>query len=93
MGDLFVCTPDFAEGKQVKRLRLNPIGEDVYLESDGVTVTRDEDKIINAQRIFKNNYYKPGGKGALRVLKRLREADQVHVLPSDSAENKKQKTF
>ena len=53
----------------------NPIGEDVYLESDGVTVTRDEDKIIKVQRIFKNNYYKPGGKGALRVLKRLREAN------------------
>jgi hypothetical protein len=55
--------------------RPNPIGEDVYLGVDGVTVTRDEDKIIKVQRIFKNNYYKPGGKGALRVLKRLREAN------------------
>lgn len=83
MGDVFVTTPDHQEGKIVKYFRPNPIGEDVYLESDGVTVTRDEDKIINAQRIFKNNYYKPGGKGALRVLKRLREADLSHPSPVD----------
>jgi hypothetical protein len=88
MGDVFVTTPDHQEGKIVKYFRPNPIGEDVYLESDGVTVTRDEDKIINAQRIFKNNYYKPGGKGALRVLKRLREANLGHVLPTASAENR-----
>ena len=75
MGDVFISTPDHQEGKVLKYFRPNPIGEDVYLGVDGVTVTRDEDKIINAQRIFKNNYYKPGGKGALRVLKRLREAN------------------
>jgi hypothetical protein len=44
-----------------KRRKLNPLGEDVYLNPDG-TVTRDEDKIIAAQRIFIHNYYSPNGR-------------------------------
>lgn len=54
----------------VKRRRLNPTGEDVYLSQDGSTLIRDEDKIIKAQRIFKHNYYKPGGRGSRRVLEK-----------------------
>lgn len=46
-----------------KRRRLNPMGEDVYLAGDG-TVSRDEDKIIRAQQIFKENYYSPSGRWA-----------------------------
>lgn len=71
MSDNFITSPDFDEGKSVKRVRLNPIGEDVYLGIDGVTVTRDEDKIIKVQRLFKHFYYKPGGKGAQKALSRL----------------------
>jgi hypothetical protein len=44
-----------------KRPRYNPLGEDCYLLHD-LTVIRDEDKIIRAQQIFKNEYYKPDGK-------------------------------
>jgi hypothetical protein len=43
-----------------KRRKLNPVGENVYLNSDG-TVTRDEDKIIAVQRIFIHNYYSLNG--------------------------------
>lgn len=81
MGDVFLSTPDHQEGKVLKYLRPNPIGEDVHLGSDGVTVTRDEDKIIKAQRIFKHFHYKPGGRGARKVLERLLE---VHPFRSDA---------
>jgi hypothetical protein len=57
MMDFYVSSED---GKVVKYQRPNPIGEDVYLLPDG-TIVRDEDKIIKAQRIFKHNWYKPGG--------------------------------
>jgi len=52
-----------------KYRKLNPIGENFYLHPDG-TVTSDEDKIKAAQRIFRHNWYKPGGPGAKRVLKK-----------------------
>jgi hypothetical protein len=60
MMDVFKVTNDFEEGKVLKYQRANPIGEDIYLLPDG-TIVRDEDKIIMAQRIFKHNYYTPGG--------------------------------
>ena len=50
-----------------KRPRRNPLGEDVYLLPDG-SIVRDEDKIIAAQRIWKEAVYAPGGKMYLRVL-------------------------
>jgi len=43
-----------------KRPKRNPLGQDCYLGSDGA-VTRDEDKIIRAQRIWKEIAYAPGG--------------------------------
>jgi hypothetical protein len=58
--DTFISESDSHLGKVLKYQKPNPIGEDVYLNPDG-TITRDEDKIIKAQRIFKHNYYKPGG--------------------------------
>jgi len=67
--DKFVCSPDVQEGKILKYRRPNPVGEDVYLNPDG-TITRDEDKIIRAQRIFLQNFYKPDGPGARLVLKK-----------------------
>ena len=73
MGDVFISDRDYELGKVLKRLKPNPTGEDVHLDADGVTIHRDEDKIKKAQRIFKHNYYKPGGRGAAKVLKRLRE--------------------
>lgn len=76
--DFFVSDPDTNLGKVLKYQKPNPIGEDMYLTRDG-TVTRDEDKIIKAQRIFIHNHYKPGGAGARKVLKRLREADAGRV--------------
>ena len=53
-----------------KRQKINPIGENFYLHPNG-TVTSDEDKIIAAQRIFKHNWYKPGGPGAQKALKNI----------------------
>jgi hypothetical protein len=66
---------DIEDGKIIKMRRLNPVGEDIYLNSDG-TLTRDEDKIIVAQRIFLHNYYKPGGKGAAKALEKYKELDR-----------------
>jgi len=71
MSDPFVSEPDYEMGKVVKYQKPNPVGEDVYLCKDGVTIRRDEDKIIKLQQIFKHNYYKPGGRGAARVIRRL----------------------
>ena len=41
-----------------KKRRLNPIGENVYLFPDG-SVKREEDAIINAQRIWRESAYAP----------------------------------
>jgi len=60
---------DVELGKVEKKRRLNPVGENVYLHSDG-TVERDEDKIIAAQRIFKHELYKPGGKYYEKYIKK-----------------------
>jgi hypothetical protein len=68
--DVFVSSKDYDEGKVVKYQRSNPTGEDVYLLPDGTTV-RDEDKIIKAQRIFRHNWYKPGGCGYTRALEKF----------------------
>jgi hypothetical protein len=73
MTDKFLSDTDWQLGKVLKYLKPNPVGEDVYLDPDGVTIHKDEDKIVRAQRIFKHNYYKPGGRGCLRVIKRLVE--------------------
>jgi len=43
-----------------KRRRLNPLGQDVKLESDGAVI-RDEDKIIAIQRLWKERVYAPPG--------------------------------
>lgn len=58
--DIFTSDTDWSQGKVLKYQRPNPVGEDVYLLPDG-TIERDEDKIIKAQRIFKQNYYRAGG--------------------------------
>jgi hypothetical protein len=49
------------DGTILKKRRLNPIGQHVYLNPDG-SVERDEDKIIAAQRIFLHHAYKPNGR-------------------------------
>jgi len=51
---------DPTEQPPVKRPKRNPLGQDCHLGSDG-SVTRDEDKIIGAQRIWKEIAYAPGG--------------------------------
>jgi hypothetical protein len=51
-----------------KRSKGNPPGEDCQLHEDG-TVTRDEDTIIRVQQIFKDFYYRPGGKWFKQHLK------------------------
>lgn len=58
--DAFISEPDYKMGKVLKYQKPNPVGEDVYLMQDG-TITKDEDRIVKAQRIFKHNYYKPDG--------------------------------
>jgi len=61
---------DVELGKVDKKRRLNPIGQNAYIHIDG-SIERDEDKIIAVQRIWKNEYYKPGGKGFQKGLKRF----------------------
>jgi len=91
--DAFISEADWRLGKVLKYQKPNPIGEDMYLGVDGVTITRDEDKIIRAQRIFKHNYYKPGGKGAVKVLgaypKRTRAENRpsAHEMMTSSSES------
>ena len=65
---IFKSETDVELGKVVKKHRVNPTGEDVFLCADGWSITKDEDKIIAVQRIFKHEYYKPGGKGYLKGL-------------------------
>jgi hypothetical protein len=62
----FVCDVDTNMGKVLKYQKPNPLGEDVYLRPDG-TIESDESKIISAQRIFKENYYKAGGPWDLKT--------------------------
>jgi len=50
---------EFTRGLE-KRRRLNKTGENCYLDSDGF-VTRDEDKIIACQRVWKERAYAPPG--------------------------------
>lgn len=57
-----------------KKIRLNPLGEDVYLFPDG-SVKRDEDYIIAAQRIWIERAYMPGtGVMYLKGLERFNAA-------------------
>jgi hypothetical protein len=65
---VFEGEKDFTLGKIVKKRRLNPTGENVFLRPDGWSITKDEDKIIAVQRIWKHEYYKPDGKGFLKSL-------------------------
>lgn len=84
--DIFVSTKDYDEGKVLKYQRGNPIGEDIHLLPDG-TIVMDEDKIINAQRIFKHNYYKPGGRGYRRALEKFQSCTtQPTILEAKSNE-------
>jgi hypothetical protein len=71
MEDVCITEADYEVGKVLKYFRPNPTGQDIYLGKDGVTLIKDEDKIRAAQRIFKHNYYKPGGKGAKKIFKRM----------------------
>lgn len=70
MIDTFVSSTDYDEGKVLKKRKINPVCENVYLLPDG-SIERDEDKIINIQRIFKHNWYKPGGYGYMRTLEKF----------------------
>lgn len=67
--ETFESEHDYDLGKAMKYRRVNPVGEDMYLQPDG-TIVSDESKIVKAQRIFKHNYYKPGGRGSRKVLEK-----------------------
>ena len=73
MEDKFLSETDWQMGKVLKYRKPNPLGEDVYVDPDGVTIHKDEDKIVRAQRIFMHNYYKPEGRGGRKVIERLSE--------------------
>ena len=60
---------DFELGKIEKKRRLNPTGENVFLDADGWSITKEEDKIVAVQRRWKHEYYKPDGKGFLKAIK------------------------
>ena len=64
--DVYKSEQDWELGKVLKYYKPNPIGEDAYLMPDG-TVEFDEDKIVEAQRIFKHNYYRAGGPWDLKT--------------------------
>jgi hypothetical protein len=65
---VFVSEKDFELGKIEKKRRLNPTGENVFLDADGWSITKDEDKIVAIQRLWKHEYYKPDGKGFLKAI-------------------------
>lgn len=71
----FYSETDVELGKIPKKRRLNSTGENVYLCPTCKRVDRDEDKIIVAQRIFKQEYYKPGGKGYQKGLARFESSN------------------
>jgi hypothetical protein len=72
---MYYAEADWKLGKDVKRLRVNPTGEDAYLAPDG-TVTFDEAKIVRVQQIFKHNYYKPEGKWPSKFLSKYKNNDK-----------------
>jgi predicted ATP-dependent Lon-type protease len=78
----FISEPDYDLGKVLKYRKRNPVGEDMYLLPDG-TIVSDESKIVKVQRIFKDNYYKPEGKGAQKALEKYRSCP-----PDDSSISK-----
>ena len=74
MADQYIVNVDFYKSdfdsrqyQPMKRQRFNPVGEDIHILPDG-SLVNDEHKIIKIQRIFKDNYYKPEGKGAKMIL-------------------------
>jgi len=74
MADQYIVNVDFYKSdfdsrqyQPMKRQRFNPVGEDIHILPDG-SLDHDEHKIIKIQRIFKDNYYKPDGKGAKMIL-------------------------
>ena len=74
MADQYIVNVDFYKSdfdsrqyQPMKRQRCNPVGEDIHILPDG-SLVNDEHKIIKIQRIFKDNYYKPDGKGAKMIL-------------------------
>ena len=67
-GAVFVGEKDFELGKIEKKRRPNPTGENVFLDADGWSIHKDEDKIVAIQRIWKHEYYKPNGKGFLKAI-------------------------
>lgn len=64
---VFEGDKDFTLGKIVKKPRLNPTGQNVFLGADG-SIHKDEDKIVAIQRLWKHEYYKPDGKGFLKAF-------------------------
>ena len=73
---VFVGEKDFELGKIEKKRRPNPTGENVFLAADGWSITKDEDKIVAVQRIWKHEYYKPGGKGFLKSLEAFKTREE-----------------
>ena len=48
-----------SDPRPLKRLRLNPVGENIYLLPDG-SIKKDEDLIVFLQRTWKDKAYTPG---------------------------------
>ena len=74
MDDVYKSETDVELGKILKYYKPNPTGEDAHLMPDG-TVLFDEAKIVRAQQIFKHNWYRPGGPGAVRTLEKYRSCE------------------
>ena len=63
----FSSEPDVQLGKIVKKTRVNPEGENIYLREDHSLIV-EMDMIKKVQRTFREKYYRPGGAGCQKVL-------------------------
>jgi len=58
---------DVDNGKILKKRRINPPGENIYLREDNSLIV-EMDVIKAVQRNFREKYYRPGGVGCQKVL-------------------------
>lgn len=63
----FDSDPDVQVGKIVKKTRVNPEGENIYLREDQSLIV-EMDVIKTVQRTVRDKYYRPGGVGCQKVL-------------------------
>lgn len=58
---------DVENGKILKKRRLNPVGDNIYLRDDHSLIV-EMDVIKKVQRTFREKHYRPGGVGCQKIL-------------------------